>query len=58
MTIREYAKTHNFEVIGTLHYQGKLGDGTRFYVDDGENEYYIKKGESILIIPCDSASCI
>lgn len=58
MTIREYAKTHNFYVIGKLYYQGKLGDSTRFYLDDGENEYYIEKDGSILIIPCDSASCI
>lgn len=58
MNIRDYAKTHNFEVIGKLHYQGKLEDGTRFYLDDGENEFYIENDGSILIIPFDSASCI
>ncbi len=62
MTIREYAKKHDFNVIGKLtrhpehewdeDYTGfgeRKWGGYKFYADEGGNEYYIS-GDYVLIV--------
>ena len=48
MTIREYARKYNVEVVGLLRripYSGQDPDGTpyRLYVDNAGNEYTINR---------------
>lgn len=58
MSIREYAKAHNHQVVGKLvrkpEYEERDPDGTpfRFYVDDVGNEYSINRN-GICIVTID-----
>ncbi len=55
MTIREYAKSVNFEIVGKLHRKENIDNRTKVYVDDARNEYIIdilnkKTGRTLLMI--------
>lgn len=64
MTIREYAKEHNFKVIGKLtrhpeleyypdSFTGEMTHmGCKVYIDDGKNEYYVGK-RGVCIVTAD-----
>ena len=58
MSIREYAKAHNHQVVGNLvrqpEHDGKDPDGTpyRFYMDAILNEYTINKN-GVCIVTAD-----
>ena len=49
MTIREYAKAHNHQIVGKLRripqYDGRDNDGTKYrsYFDDADNWYTINR---------------
>ena len=65
MTIREYAKSKNFEIVGKLtrhpewewewdKFSGaKRNSGTKSYSDDGGNVYHIGKRGICIITPDD-----
>ena len=54
MTIREFAKSVGFEVIGKLKRHPDLEVyGLRAYLDEAENEYYINKNGRVTIITAD-----
>lgn len=60
MTIREYAKAHNQEVVGKLKripaYDGRdpNGERYRFYIDEANNEYTINSN-GVCIVTYDGA---
>ena len=43
MTIKEYAKKNNFQIVGKLTRKAAKGIGAKFYIDEGGNEYYVDK---------------
>lgn len=50
MSIKEYAKKNNFQIVGKLTRKAAKGIGAKFYIDEGGNEYYItRKGEAYII---------
>ena len=49
MSIKEYAKKNNFQIVGKLTRKVVKGIGAKFYIDEGGNEYYIKKDEVYII---------
>lgn len=57
MTVREYAKSVNFEIVGKLfrfpkaEVYGRQAHKQRAYIDEAGNEYYIsKRGACIVTI--------
>lgn len=48
MTIREFAKDRNFEIIGKLTYKGKI-DGIKYWTDEAGNDYYKNRKGNICI---------
>lgn len=52
MTIRQFAKTRNFKVVGNLKLVNVKEDGTKVYVDEARNEY-CKSKKRICIIDVD-----
>ena len=53
MTIREYAKQNDHEIIGKLTRQADI-ENTKYYIDEAGNEYYASK-KSICIITAEGA---
>lgn len=41
MTIRDYAKSVGFKVVGVLRYMGKWDRNTRWFMDEGHNAFLI-----------------
>lgn len=51
MTIREFAKSVNHEIIGKLtrRPEWEASKTERAYIDEGKNEYYIKEGNVVIV---------
>ena len=41
MTIRDYAKSVGFDVVGKLKYMGKWNRRTKYFADDAKNAFLI-----------------
>ena len=54
MTIKEYARTHDFNIVGKLTRRREWEETKteRWYVDEGNNEY-LKDGNDIVIVTAD-----
>ena len=54
MTIREFAESREFEIVGKLNLVKTEKDGTRIYIDEAGNEF-IKGKRGICIVDLDGA---
>ena len=52
MTVREFAKSKGFDVVGKLSYKGVDDEGYKVWEDEAGNAYY-KKGNGYCIITND-----
>ena len=55
MTVREYAKSVSFKIVGKLsrfpkgEVYGRQARKQRAYIDEAGNEYYIAKGSACIV---------
>ena len=55
MTLREFAKSRGFEIVGKIRYRGLLDRGCKWYTDEAGNEFYRSAEGEFSIIDKDGA---